>query len=264
MAGGTGAWLYAITPRIDASLLSGVTGVGGVPVHVVEATGLSAVVASVDLAEFGEEPLRRNFEDPTWLETTARAHDGVIACLSRLGPTVPVRLATVYHDDNRVRAMLEDRHDDFWAVLRRIAGRTEWGVKVYTDSRAPATSASPTAEPAEDGGSGPGATYLARRREQLSAQEAAEHTNAEHASDIHAELERVAVSAKLYVPQHPALAEEPGPMILNGSYLVDDDRTDQFTARVDSLAAEYHGVKIELTGPWPAYSFASIEEEAQR
>jgi len=263
MARETGVWLYAITPEFDASRLPAVNGVGGAAVRVVEAEGLSAVVASVDLAEFGEEPLRRNFEDPTWLEATARAHDGVIDAVSRLGPTVPVRLATVYHDDDRVRALLEDRYDDFWAALRFVTGRTEWGVKVYADPRAFAESAWSTEASAEGGGSGPGTTYLHLRRAQLSAQQAAEDTVAAHAKDIHAALDRIAVTARLYAPQHPALPEEPGRMILNGAYLVDDGCTDEFASRVDSLAAEHRGVKLELTGPWPAYSFAGAEEEAR-
>jgi Gas vesicle synthesis protein GvpL/GvpF. len=50
-------------------------------------------------------------------------------------------------------------------------------------------------------------------------------------------------------------------MLLNGTYLVGNDSIDEFAARVDSLAAEHPDVRVELTGPWPAYSFAGVEEE---
>lgn len=85
---------------------------------------------------------------------------------------------------------------------------------------------------------------------------------AAHVSEIHTALDRIAVAARLYSPQHPALAREPGRMMLNGTYLVDNDSSDDFAARVDSLAIEHPDVNVELTGPWPAYSFAGVEAES--
>ena len=263
MARDMGVWLYAVAPGLDVGRLRTTTGVGGASPYVVEARGLSAVVAPVDLSEFGEEPLRRNFEDPQWLEATARAHDAVIDAVSHVAPTVPIRLATVYADDDRVRAMLADRHDDLVAALNRITGRTEWGVKVYAEPSAdPGEPESSIQASAEGEASGPGTAYLHRRRAQLSAREAAEDTVAAHVSEIHAALDRIAVAARLYSPQHPALAREPGRMMLNGTYLVDNNSSDDFAARVDSLATEHPDVNVELTGPWPAYSFAGVEAES--
>ncbi|GAA3355391.1 hypothetical protein GCM10017744_017750 [Streptomyces antimycoticus] len=54
---------------------------------------------------------------------------------ARQGQVIPLRFATLYHDDDRVRAMLQERREDFTATLRRVAGRTEWGVKAYVDPR---------------------------------------------------------------------------------------------------------------------------------
>ena len=65
-------WVYALTERGGAAL-PGVTGVAGGPVRLVDADGLTAVVSSVSLEEFGEEALRRNLEDLAWLEAVARA-----------------------------------------------------------------------------------------------------------------------------------------------------------------------------------------------
>lgn len=39
-------------------------------------------------------------------------------------------------------------------------------------------------------------------------------------------------------------------MIFNGTYLVNDDRVDEFAALVAALDSEHHGVTVELTGPW--------------
>jgi hypothetical protein len=49
-------------------------------------------------------------------------------------------------------------------------------------------------------------------------------------------------------------------MILNGAYLVDDDRSAEFSAAVDRLADSHQPVRLELTGPWPPYTFACVGE----
>lgn len=261
----SGVWLYAVVRDLDPGALTGLVGVGGAPTRAVEAEGLIAVVASVALAEFGEEQLRRNLEDLAWLEATARAHDAVIHAVARLGPTVPIRLATAYHDDDRVRALLADHHDDFIAALRRLTGRTEWGVKAYADPEASAEPAN-VAEPqplAGNGSAGPGTAYLQRRRADLSARDAAQERAAAHALDIHTALGRIAVAARRYAPHDPQLTRQPEWSVLNGTYLVDDERRDEFVACVSTLAAEHRGVRLELTGPWPPYSFAGIERQTR-
>jgi len=43
--------------------------------------------------------------------------------------------------------------------------------------------------------------------------------------------------------------------VLNGTYLVDRDRVEAFRATVASLQETTTGVELEITGPWPPYSF---------
>lgn len=45
-------------------------------------------------------------------------------------------------------------------------------------------------------------------------------------------------------------------MVLNAAYLVDDDRGGQFAQAVAALDAGEPQLQLELTGPWPPYSFA--------
>jgi Gas vesicle synthesis protein GvpL/GvpF len=256
MARDTGVWMYAVTQGLEQGQLAGLRGVAGAPVCVVDEAGLCGVIASVDLAEFGEESLRQHFEDQGWLETTARAHDGVINAVSRLGPTLPVRLATVYRSDDRVRELLAGHGDDFVQGIRRVTGRTEWGVKAYVD---PSAESEPDPQVEAVAGVGPGAAYLRRRRAELSAQESVEVRLTEHVQDIHAGLRQHAVDGRRYPPQQSSLARGPGRMVLNGAYLVDDDRAGEFAGVVDAYTTQYRGIRFEKTGPWPPYSFAGVE-----
>lgn len=48
-------------------------------------------------------------------------------------------------------------------------------------------------------------------------------------------------------------------MVLNGTYLVDDERRDEFADAVAAARTQFDGLQLELTGPWPPYSFAGVD-----
>ncbi|MEV4757135.1 GvpL/GvpF family gas vesicle protein [Micromonospora sp. NPDC049559] len=250
-------WLHAVTPGPDAGRLAGITGVGGGPVRPVAADGLVAVVAPVAPTEYGEVALRRNLEDLTWLERVAREHHRVADVLARLGPVVPARLATVYRDEGGLREALAQRRDDFRAAFDRVAGRVEWGVKAYA---VPGAGAAASAPAASGGAGGAGTAYLLRRRAQLAATEAAGRAAARAAQATHEALARHARAARRHAPQDRGLSGVPEQMLLNGAYLVDADGGTDFANLVEALAGRYPAIRLELTGPWPPYSFADIDD----
>jgi hypothetical protein len=261
-----GVWVYAVCDDIAAERLGQLTGVGGGLVRGISAHGLTAVAGDVPLAEFGESALRRNLEDVTWLEATARTHHHVIDALGQRGPLVPMRLATVYAEDAGVVAVLDERAADFRAALSRVSAHREWGVKAYAaQSPERGHPARPAAGAPAAGGpagraAGPGASYLRQRRDELSARKQARHDAMASAEMIHAQLCRYASESRLHPPQAPQLTGSRAQMILNAAYLLDDERGDEFAAAVAALAQEHPGVRLELTGPWPPYSFAGPPE----
>lgn len=258
-------WVYAVAGQIPAASLSELTGVGGEPVRTVPAAGLTAAAGTVRLAEYGEAALRRNLEDLDWLDATARAHHRVIDVIGRKVPVVPMRLATVYRDDGSLEAALGERAGDFRAALERTGGRREWGVKVYA---APASEPSEQATdpaPGERGRTaGAGAEYLRRKRRQLSAAEDTRRATAASADAIHAALCQLAEGARLHPPHAPELAGIRTQMVMNGAYLLDAGRDDELTGAVTALAGQHPAVQIELTGPWPPYSFTGLASGADR
>jgi hypothetical protein len=252
----TGTYLYAVSGAAGANyqlVVKGLTGVAGTALRAVEHAGLVAYVSTVPLEEFGEEPLRRSLEDLDWLGRTARAHHRVVEAVAEAGATAPVRLVTVYRSENHVRDMLERRHDDFVTGLARVAGRSEWGVKAYVD---PTAAPSSPDEVGEELTTGPGTDYLRRRKAKLRSREDAWRAAAARADRIHATLTTVAVASQRHRPQDPQLSGRDDWMVLNGAYLVDDDRRDEFAALLDGLRGP--GIEIQLTGPWVPYSFTTL------
>ncbi|WP_326837476.1 GvpL/GvpF family gas vesicle protein [Amycolatopsis rhabdoformis] len=253
MSGTDGIWLYAVTR--SAASLTGLPGVAASPPRVVEGGGLAAVVADVPLRSFGEDALRRNLEDLDWLAAVARAHDAVIATLAEQGPVVPIRLATVYHDDASVSAVLEARAGDFDRTLDHVAGRIEWGVKAFLEP-----AAEPARAAASPSGQGAGAAYLARRRTALASREDRQQRAAEQVGRLHAALAESAADACRHPPQSRELAGVDGPMVLNGAYLVEAEQADRFAETVAACGRDSDVLSVRLTGPWPPYSFSALEE----
>jgi hypothetical protein len=253
-------YLYAITHDSGDPPLAGLAGVAESEVRALPHSGLRAYVSTVPLAEFGEEPLRRNLEDLAWLETTARAHHGVVDAVARTTPTAPVRLVTVYRGDEHVRRMLDERAAEFETVLATIRGRSEWGVKVYAaPERAPQQAQVP-AGGKERTRENPGTAYLKRRQSSLRSRDDARRRALSRAEHIDGTLAALAVASRRHVPQDPQLSGRNEWMVLNNAYLIDDDRRDEFTATVDSLRDP--AVDVQLTGPWAPYSFAVLESAA--
>jgi hypothetical protein len=217
---------------------------------VVEHQGLGGVVSEVDLDEFGEEGLRSNLEDLGWLERVAVAHDRVTREVASLGPTAPLRLATVFLGEESLRERLTEWHDDASRTLDRIDGREEWSVKAYADPTARAQEEADAGE-AGTGETGAGRAYLMRRRAATRRQEVLAQEDAEIADRIHAELEGAAVAGRRLAAQDRRLTGHVGEMILNGAYLVDRDRVAVFRQVVEAMAGRHAHVRVEPAGPWP-------------
>lgn len=250
---GPASYLYAVgdATLAEAGELEALRGVDGAPVLAVTEGRLAAAVSPVSPDRFSEESLPKAMEDLRWLEDIARAHHGVVDALAGTRPVAPVRLATVYLREDNVRALLAARADELHAVLARLRGHAEWGVKAFA---APPTE---TPEPTDGGGHGPGASYLLRRRAERD-RAAREHQLAAHTAErAHLELDRFAAASRRYPPQDPRLTGRRDAMLLNAAYLVPNRSTDALWRLVE----RWHGphLRLELTGPWAAYSFAAVD-----
>ncbi|MEV5439939.1 GvpL/GvpF family gas vesicle protein [Streptomyces sp. NPDC052682] len=251
-------YVYAVCRPFGTPLQAQLTGVAGDPPRVLTHHGLVAVVSHVPERDFAEEPLRAHLEDLDWLTATARAHQGVIDALTTVTTPLPLRLGTVFRDDSGVRSMIEAREDDFRRTLERLEGRVEWGVKVYVDEP-PQEAARPAQKPAS------GRDYLRQRRMQTRSHEEMWQKAEEFAGRLHDTLSTFAEDARLHAPQNPALSGAAGRNVLNAAYLVPRARSEEFVELVDRTKGEVPGMRVELTGPWAAYSFAgeTVQETAE-
>jgi hypothetical protein len=247
-------YVYAVgeAALADVEELATLAGVDGAAVRVVGSGRLAAAVSSVDPIRFSEESLRMSLEDLDWLERVARAHHRVVDELRRRQPVVPVRLATIYVDDDNLRVMLDANADRFAAALDLTRGRTEWGVKAFAIA-----GASEETDPDVDA-DGPGTAYLMRKRAARDRAARARQRLLDAAEEVHARVGEIAVASRRYHPQDPRLSGRDEEMVLNAAYLVDDARSAELRQLVESWDAPE--LRLELTGPWAPYSFADLEQ----
>ena len=104
----------------------------------------------------------------------------------------------------------------------------------------------------------PGRAYLERRRAERDDAERRHDRVLEEADAVHERLTRLAVASRRYPPQDPRLTGFRDEMVLNAAYLLPEGGE----AELRRVTQEPPGtvIRMELTGPWAPYSFATLEE----
>lgn len=255
----TGLYLYAVARGLPEAAVAERRGLRDGQLRLTAFAGLEGVVSEVDLDEFGEEGLHRNLEDLAWLEEVARTHDGVVHTVAEQAPVVPMRLATVFLGEDSLRERLEGWASGLHASLDRVEGRQEWSVKVLVDTAA-------AQREVETAGSGatdrPGAAYLLRRQRQLKAQEQVHEEAARTGDEVHTALAGSVAASRRLPPQDRRLSGYEGAMVLNAAYLVPASDQEAWQGLVEEVRIRYPRATLLLDGPWPPYSFATLESPA--
>ncbi|MFD7517399.1 GvpL/GvpF family gas vesicle protein [Streptomyces niveus] len=256
-------YVYAVGAAGDAldSVLPGRTGTHGGSLRTVRGGGLVALVSSVPRDAFDTDGLRAQMEDIQQLEVLARTHHGVVEAAYQHATVLPMRLATVYLDDTRVTQMLVERALEFGDLLSRLAGHVELGVKVYADPREAATASTAAMAPDERAVTTPGRAYLRQRRVQHRNHRDAYRAAGVVAAEVPHRVGALARARLAHRPQQGDLAPGAGENVANDAYLVEASRVSEFHAGLAGLADDVPGVRVEITGPWAPYSFATPSAE---
>jgi hypothetical protein len=242
-------YAYAIT-RAGLSLPGSVPALTDEgPVRLVPDTDLALLVSplAADALRVDEDDLSETGR----LATLARGHDAVLRAAAACGPVLPLRFGTAVPDDEAARRLLREHATEAREQLDRIGDAREWGVRLIRAVSEPALAGVPRPARPEDIS---GTEYLARRKTALAEKERAGR-DATQAAD---RLERVLaphVTATLRRGGNPGAS-----LLLDLACLVPPDSEAGFAASVAELAEELRteGLDVELTGPWPPYSFASL------
>lgn len=248
----TGLYAYAITRTADLGL-AGITGLDDAVPRVVAHEGLGLVVSDIRLSELDEVMAEEQPTEQGRLAALARAHDAVVRVAFDQDAVLPLRFGTVLADQAAARRLLAERHDEALALLNHVAGSQEWGAKVRS-APLPRERATVPAAASSNGARPSGTEYLARRRSALTEAEQRESRRRQALDEVEAEL--AAHATDRVSRRQPA-----GEVVLDVAYLVPEQSTVEFLATAETSAAKLgeHAMELEITGPWPPYSFARAD-----
>lgn len=214
-------------------------------VTLIEHGGLALVVAEVDLAPFAElaaKPAQwtKEPDENEPLVLLARRHDTVVRAVFERHPVLPLRFGTILRDEPAARQLLTAHHDEATAWLDRVDGHREWGV------RARLAHPEKPAEVSTEGMSG--TDYLAMRRDRLAAAARTRRDGSTAAAVLHEALCRHAAETVHRAKKSTA-------PLLDAAYLVPEGAEPEFHAETE----HHEELAVEVTGPWPPYSFVRLE-----
>ena len=218
---------------------------GSVPRALDLGDGLWVVVSSVPAADYEESSLARRLGDAEWLAGCGVAHHDVIARVARTRAVAPFRLLTLFRSESRVIEETNRLRSKIVRALDRVDDRREWVVRVAAVSR--------NTRPSRTRPSS-GTSYLMARAAQAADPAAATPVARRVARELVAELKEYADR----VIQRPSEAAH---VLYDGALLVSRKREQelgnvvrQWTSRLAPV-----GCRVSLTGPWPPYSFVSLD-----
>ena len=224
-----------------------VPGAGAVRVLPI-AGDLWAVVADAPLDRFSSERLEQDLQDLEMVSRHALAHAAVVEFFFRSAPVIPLKIFTLFSADERVRQDLMGRASALRKLFAQLRGFEEWGVRVTADPRRGAQAAG---EPPASG-----RDYLVSKKRLLDESGAPPKAVVKEAGDALKALARLAAKVRKEAFPPPGRNR---PFVIGASFLVSAKKRGAWKKRVATLAAALgkHGHRLEVSGPWPPYHFAS-------
>jgi hypothetical protein len=209
------------------------------------------IVSDVPLPAYAAAAIESRLADLGWVSDRALPHEAVIEHFAGAGAVVPLPLFTLFADDARAREAIAAQRPRLEEALERVAGCSEWGLKVFLASGPDATAA--PARPASSG-----TEFLERKRgARVAARERASRARglAEELADA---LTGAAVDA---VHKPPPVPETGARLLLEAAFLVRDADAGAFEELVAARAGALcdAGCRVTLTGPWPPFHFVGEE-----
>jgi hypothetical protein len=237
-------YLYAVTPATNSRRVLSAAGVDGLaPVEAVPTDALMCWISVVDGAEFGDR-LEKNMENLEWLAAASVRHQQVVAEIASLGDVLPARFGTVFLSVDSLLQHVRQNHDSLKTALQRISGCEEWGIKVFAEPQHAKKVAASAAS---------GADYLKQKASQFRTR-----TQPREDAELTAFVGELRDVSTETAPSGKVSSGQPR-LQWQGAFLVPRKNRQKLQRILERFAAKWSSEKrIDCSGPWPPYSFVSM------
>ena len=249
---GTSLLVYCVCETPGEPPPAGIRGIDGQPVYLVDDDGLSLVVSELPRSagvEAADVSAILDFKN-------------VVEVFHRAQTVLPFRFGCVLNGETRAREALRERRGEYLALLRRLDGCAEMGIRLLlpVDERTPAVEGTGSNSPVD--GAAPARTYPGKRY--LHARKAL-YREEESCALGEGDDQKVERCRSAFAGLHEDFRSEmsrirgSGVRMASLVFLVKRDREEAFREAFRVLSRE-EGMKVLLSGPWPPYSFVAGEE----
>ena len=220
------------------------------PARNAPADGLWLVASSVPAKAYGETALQRGLQNLDWVGRRALEHEAVVEHFLTGKALLPMQLFTLFTSDERAIAHVTADRRRITAILGRVEGQNEWGLRLTWDEKA----ARDTVERAHRRPAS-GVDYLARKRDLLDVNRTQLAAAKAVAERVYTALAKEAADARRRTATEQAVAGSR--LLLDAAFLVPARKAATFRGSLRRNARELgrSGLVVSLTGPWPPYNF---------
>ena len=212
------------------------------------------VVADVPAASFDAKTIESKLGDLDWVSRCGAAHHAVPDALIESHAVVPLRLFTLFSSEAKALATFRKSKARIGKAMTRVKGRQEWVLRIGRPD--PARLASNGEDRHAQGGEGKSGTSFLRAKADV------KRARIEQSNRVAAETARLFDSLDTLADASTTRPVAPGTnLLLDAAFLIPKRRTEALRRTLSERARVLleDGCQISLTGPWPPYSFASVD-----
>lgn len=230
-----------------------------------EIDGLYAVIKYVSEDDYSEVNIKKRLSDEPWLDANVREHLRVIGLIMLENSVIPFNFGTIYKSEEGLKQFFGTYANDFKKTLLYLENKEEWSVKAFCNKKKiieniVVLSRNIADIEAQINASSPGKAYiLGKKKKDILEKEISSiyNTLSKH---VFTRLNELPDEYRLYAISTEKLSEEDDDMVINATFLLRKENIDNFIALADSLIVEHEqiGLSLEVTGPWPPYSFINL------
>jgi len=159
-------------------------------------------------------------------DENVETHKNVELAILKQCSVLPVAYGMVFKDKGIVLGTMKKVYPLLWKSLKRVENKVELGIKVVVPKEKKELDGLLNGKSLEEFGKECEAEFI------------------ENFGDMTVSVKK----DKLFSER----------LICNQSFLVEKDKVDKFTEKVEELRNKFKALKIQYTGPWPAHNFVNI------
>ena len=205
-----------------------------------------AVVADAPLERFSSDVMQQELQDIEAISRHALAHAAVIEFFFRRAAVIPLKLFTLFSNDETARAHVRGRLPALRRMFAALRGFEEWGVRIFAGEA--------EAEAARTLDSGRDYLQVKKRLH--------EQTLAPSPAIVRATNSALRSLGRMAAKTRKQAFPPPGqgrPYVVGASFLVKAKRRNAWKAHAGKVSAALAtgGHRLDISGPWPPYHFVS-------